>query len=83
MFLARERGDDLPIDLNDDHVTDFELRRAEARADYEDRLITASEYQATVARIDQDEDDYFRLRAAGGTPDEAAAPVDSNSAGAE
>ncbi len=61
----------MPIDMNDEDVTNFEGRRAEVRADYEDRLITATEYQATLARIDQDEDEYFRRRAAGEKPDEA------------
>ena len=64
--------------MNDEHVTNFELRRAEVRADYEDRLVTAKEYQATVERIDQDEDEYFRLRAAGEKPDEA--PLDGDTA---
>ncbi len=67
----------MPIDLNDEHVTNFELRRAEVRADYEDRLITATEYQATVERIDQDEDEYFRLRAAAEKPDEATVDGDT------
>jgi hypothetical protein len=52
--------------MNDEYVTNFEARREEVRADYEARLVTAKEYQATLARIDQDEDEYFRRRAANG-----------------
>jgi hypothetical protein len=66
--------------MNDEYVTNFEGRRAEVRADYEDRLVTATEYQATIARIDQDEDEYFRRRAAGEQPDDEAAPADGDPA---
>ncbi len=62
--------------MNDESITNFEGRRAEVRADYEDRLVTATEYQATIARIDQDEDEYFRRRAAGELSDAAPAPAD-------
>ena len=70
----------MPIDMNDEYLTNFEARRAEVRADYEDRLVTATEYEATVMRIDQDEDEYFRRRAAGEKPDEAPAQVDGDTA---
>lgn len=69
----------MPIDMNDEQTTNFEGRRAEVRADYEDRLVTSKEYQATVDRIDQDEDEYFRRLAAGEKPGEAA-PSDDASA---
>jgi hypothetical protein len=65
--------------MNDEEVTNFEGRRAEVRADFEDRLVTATEYQATLARIDQDEDEYFRRLAAGEKPDKAMAGVDGTS----
>ena len=70
----------MPIDMNDEYIINFEARRAEVRAEYEDRLITVTEYQTTVTRIDQDEDEYFRRRAAGEKPDEATAQVDGDTA---
>jgi hypothetical protein len=66
------------MDMNDEELTNFEGRRAEVRADYEDRLVTASEYHATLARIDQDEDEYFRRRAAGEEPEAAPATADGD-----
>jgi hypothetical protein len=67
----------LQNDQEDESVTDFEGRRAEARADYEQRLITGKEYQATLDQIDADEDSYLRRRDADGP---AADPASADTA---